>query len=121
MSPLILLITHFVSEKFGPPLNVECTVKTSQSCNVSWRSPRINTRYNNTQIQNYTVRVYSNESSEWDEIFTHIIQETKLNFLVEGLHPNYYYRINISATATEGGESNQSTLLIKTSEESNYN
>ena len=71
-------------------------------------------------IQSYQVRVYSNETSEWIEKYNETVASTVLNYNATPLHPNYYYRINVSATAENNiinRDRPTNILLIQTEEE----
>ena len=100
--------------QFGPPLNLQHIQVTSNSVSFRWNRPRVN---NNTVvdnvIENYSIRLFNNETNEL------IVSTRQLTtqYQVIDLHPNYHYKIEVSAITRFSVAGPESTYYVKTSEE----
>ena len=77
---------------FGPPFNLQADHVTSTTFNVTWSEPNIRIE-DPIHIKHYLIQVFDCQANT--TIYNNI--STVRYFEGRSLHPNYHYRINVSA------------------------
>ena len=95
------LLDICTTEQFGPPMELQHTSVTKNSISFQWRSPHANNS-NNVMFEYYNINVYSNESGHWRKVHFEIHRGNSRQ--LGSLHPNYHYRVEVSAISSNGYE-----------------
>lgn len=102
--------------QFGPPTELQYTSITKNSINFQWRSPHVNHNYQ-VYIQSYNITVLNNKTifNDWRVI----ISETHSgnNYQIGSLHPNYCYKIEVSAIDSGNVQGLPNILFVQTHED----
>ena len=87
-------INCHTDHNFGPPFNLQADHVTSTTFNVTWSEPKIRIGSDSIHIiKHYLIQVFDCQANTI--IYNNI--STARYFEGRSLHPNYHYRINVSA------------------------
>ena len=112
---VITLITNIQAVQFGPPTQLQYTSLTKNSIHFQWRHPHINPNYDLVDIGRYNITVLSNQTDDWRVIISEIRPVN--HYQIGSLHPNYHYKIEVSAVASGNVRGPPNILCVQTPED----
>ena len=115
MPNVLFLMMTITDHNFGPPLNLQVDRVTSRSFRVTWSEPSV--RYNTTvHINNYEVTVFGYQERTTISSLTRTFTDPA-EYEQRFLHPNYRYRIELSAAVAGVPGPTADYIIIQTSED----